>query len=300
MYCKNCGREIGDAKYCPLCGTEQDTRLSDPENMFEPDHRSGGSFVAERYRYIFRDPLFLVLVILETAACIIMLCSGSIASYSSTGGNVSVNIGADIPSILFTIALWLIFAQAKKPGPGFGTAGFTIASGVVKAIWILLWIVIGIMAVALVGFAAVGGEILENLPPEIFDFDFDIDIPNALGASRTITPEMTLFIPAVIVAIIAVVLIVLIVINLLYVRKLHKFAKSVCVSLKTGMLDIKCAGAVRGWMIAGFVLECLSILTVFSGRINALIVIAQICSAAATLIAAILIKRHFIKDSYMY
>lgn len=45
MYCHHCGKEVGDAKYCPYCGVElrvdyDETQDSQSQNDYEPLHQS--------------------------------------------------------------------------------------------------------------------------------------------------------------------------------------------------------------------------------------------------------------------
>ncbi len=64
MYCKNCGKEIGDSRYCPYCGSVQEDDLSRLEERYggakdsaygAESYYSGGTGygAAERLREIF-------------------------------------------------------------------------------------------------------------------------------------------------------------------------------------------------------------------------------------------------------
>jgi len=324
MFCSNCGKDIGDARYCPYCGHAQadDAQAScGPENAaFSPDgggttYRFRGDGIAELYREVFRDPLFLIICILVTASAVL-----SFLFTKDGSGKYTFSIG--ILDILYAIALWLIFAAARNENRFSGT-GLAMASGVVKASFIITWIVAVIVLVAGVLVVVFGPLAIESI-----DFDFTRNAPvlqtnlisPAPGGSGSIPlpegfewldgldsldgldkiPHITSISLRLIGAALIIAAIVVAVINMLYTRNLHRFTKSLCTSLANDRYNIEKANTSKVWLIISAVFSVLvfgvNILLVRRIPFDAVTVIRQICGVLAMILSAVMIGRHFSKD----
>ena len=327
MYCQNCGREIGNAKYCPICGSVQPDY--DPEPMETApagpaiervyDNYNGqirddrvsapGAYrtgrIEDKYRAAFRDPMYLAITLIITVTTILSIFVGT---KSGVYGNIrvavaGVSITASVFPILFTIALWIIFGAVRGKGR-LGTTGYAMASGTLKAIRIVLWVLFGLF-IALLLLMIVFGSIqlsrygvslsafLEELNYEIGRSIPDIDIPGVAGAIAA----------GWIVAVVIITLIIGIaafIIMIICYKKLHNFAKSVCVSLKTGMENYRSARGARSWLIVLAIFSFIgAFFSVFSLRTtaNILSLISFLLTGIAEILAAIMIKTHFLSNT---
>jgi len=294
MTCRNCGAEIGEVKFCPRCGAPQTEEAEHIRTEMAAEAVPGAGGVSELYRGIFKDPMFTAVTILITIAAVL-----SSFSYDSTTGSVSVSFG--ILTILYAIALWLIFAAARNSEKFSGT-GLAMASGVVKASFIIIWVAIVFMLLAGAAFMIGGPQIMNSLPlddlfasgaisisglPEGSDLSIYGILPSEINIGVLTT------IAAVVVLIAAVIFVI---VNIFFFRNLHKFTKSVCVSLAEDSLDIKKANTSRLWLLVlgiinavGFVLSAIGVSDIGS----VLPTIASGCNVAATILASVMIKKHF-------
>ena len=341
MYCRKCGAEIGDAKYCPICGEKQAAageqgafrdEAEERAHKYQPsalepvpynagytgpEYASQGSdaagWIADKLRSVFRDQLFLVIAILMSVSCL----AGSFVINASNG---TVRISLGIITILFVIGLWLIYAQARRDDASF-ISGLSFTSGVVKAYKIVLWVVIVALFVgAVLCFVAgpalmrsfsidgieflIGGDIMSDLPQDVID-----EIPELINQDKFASFSSFLFIGLGIVML--VVDVVLLIVNLCYIKRLHVFTRSLCVSAKSGVYDVKNAVPSKNWLIVGAVFSIIGAVgsigisgsaTEIAGiRISTggsvLGFISSACSAAAAVIASIMIKRHFVENN---
>ena len=319
MYCSSCGREIGDSRYCPICGAEQKHpeaektadqgtpvfTMPDYGQNSSYDYSSASSYasdeIEQRYRTAFNDPRFLVIAILETVVALVSLIGGATTHTTVDLGGVSVTVS--ILPILFAIALWLIYISAKSR-ERMHTTGLAIASGTLKAILIITWIAVILIIVLSVlmiiaGSAAVVSidsgelsEILKDLNVDINGNPLDIDIYQ-YGRDFIETGKVIL---AVVIIILAVILIIL---NVTCMRKLHRFAKSVCVSLKTGNYNIMYPRAAKNWLIFIAVMSFLAVAGSIAAQSvdDALVIISGLCSGFAAILASGLIRYYFIDGS---
>ena len=170
MYCQNCGRDIGDANFCPVCGAAQ--------NQSALRVNSDRAWIIEKYRYAFSDPLFLVLCLLYTVSVVIDFVM-------EAGEENSILIFTS--PLLFAVALWLLFFSARSSGGGFSTGGFTVARIMMSIIHWLIWLVSLIFLALTVGMAVMPEEIIR----EVFDNFIDEIVP--LGSS---VPTAAVFSPS--------------------------------------------------------------------------------------------------------
>ena len=342
MYCRKCGAEIGDAKYCPVCGEKQTAGAGEQgafrdeaeerahkyqSSALEPvpysagytgpeyasQESSDGSWIADKLRSVFRDQLFLVIAILMSVACLA-------GSFTINASNGTVHLSFGIITILFVIGLWLIYAQSRRDDPSF-ISGLSFTSGVIKAYKIVIWVVIvALLVAAILCFIAgpalmrsfsfdgiefiFGGDITSELPQDVID-----EIPDLINQDKFAHFSSFLFVGLGVIMIVADV--VLLIMNLCYIKRLHIFTKSLCDSAKTGIYDVKNAVPSKNWLIVGAVFSIIgavgsiglsgSASEIAGIRIStggsALNFVASACSAAAAIIASIMIKRHFTENN---
>ena len=314
MRCQSCGAVIEDnTSFCPICGARQDLSLqklekrygsdpgaADPAESYYPDDTVYGmSDVGERYSRAFREPLFLAVTILMTVAAAL-----SIFSFKGTDMGVEFNMGAAIP-ILYAVALWMIYGEFRADKRQYSTTGLAIASGTTKAVFIINWVAVGLVAVLMVITILFGHLLVNYLTiPFIEDFPDIIEIPGVLGAAyrpgqtnpgHSVPGLDTALVLTI--AVIGVVLIaLLIVLNLCFYKKLHRFTKSLCVSLKNDYLQIERTRPVKAWLIV-FAVFCF-IGAAGSVSLSVIESIALICQGLASIFASVLIGRHFPEQSY--
>ena len=324
MYCSKCGAEIGDAKFCPICGTRQEggykgaafTQQGPAENVNIFTERVDDGVrnrVADHLKDVFNDPMFMIIAILLTV-------SAAVGSISFESGRVHFGVG--IISILMAISLWITFASAKSSS-GLSPSGPSFTSGVLKASYIINWV--GSVALAVGGvLLLVGSSSIARLLPEsikYFDFtpeemrelqEFFDQLPDIFRKYDIQTFARYGFI--VIGIMLLIVAVVLVVVNLCFTRKMHTFAKSVCVSLKSGDYRIEKARACKNWLIVAAVFSLLggglsilpfnSITRSFNLNIRfgagAMAGLASLCTAAACVLASMLINRYFVEGASDY
>ncbi len=328
MYCRKCGADIGNARFCPVCGAKQeaDGASGQPDFRSEAEQRASryepaqsgfdasfeqtgygqAGWIGDKLRAIFRDPMFLAITILMTVSCAL----GSIG-FSSANGRIHFSLG--IIGILYVIGLWMIYASAKKDDDSF-ISGLSFTSGVIKAYKIVIWVVIiALLVGAVLCFIAgptlmktfsLGGvqfHLYDDIGSEIFD-----EIPDLLNHEKFGYLSNFVLLGFGIAFIIADA--VLLVVNLCFIKRLHRFTKSLCDSVKTGVYEVVDAKPSKAWLIVSAVFGLLGAvsgpgasesvrqyfdLTFSSG--NAIMnSIAAACTAAAAILASILIKRNFI------
>ena len=198
----------------------------------------------------------------------------------------------------------------------YKTTGLAIASGTTKAIFIVVWVAVGLVAVFMV-LMIVFGQLLVNYLPYPFIEDLpDIfnDLPNGLGVAYPASsgiPSPNIPIPVdpgysvdnirlglIVVTVVGglIIIALLIVFNLCFYRKLHRFTKSLCVSLKNDYLQVECVKPVKAWLIVAAVITFLSAVT--SLTLAPVAAAAAICQGLAAIFASVLIGRHFSARPY--
>ena len=303
MRCQSCGAVIDDnTTFCPICGARQDPSLRKLEQRYGTEQAdtgnaeqyysdySAGGRVGSLYESIFREPLFLAITIMMTVAAAITLFTGVRVGESSYG----LNLGAAIP-ILYAVALWMIFAEFRKNTAQHSTTGLAIASGTTKAVFIITWVAVVMVAVLVVILVLFGNLLVNYLPyPFIQDLPDILDIPGITGASYVPMQAYQGINTAVVLGIVfvgALVIAALIVVNLCFYKKLHRLTKSACESLKYDHLQIECVKPVKAWLIVFAVVQFLGALG--SVKYNPLGVVSGLCEGLSSVFASVLIRKYF-------
>lgn len=261
MKCANCGFEnMQDFSFCPSCGA--------PVCEVAPANDA-----VKKILQALKDPLFLVLCILVSVSCFFTL----------------ITSGPDVISILFTIFLWLTYAQARKDiaDPKYlrYVSGTLYAHYVLINVAAIFTIVIGVLL------AAFANTILDSTVVNALFAELEGELP--AEAMAYIYPLLTSgLLTLVFVAFIAAGVGILL-INLFSIRYIHRFAKSVYKSIEAGTLTLKHVNAARVWLYIFGIFSGLALLSSSDGITTYLLTAA---SCAASIIAAVLIQKHLLNQ----
>lgn len=256
MNCNNCGFENAqDALFCKQCGAQ----LQTPEVAVNP--------VAEKILGVLKDKLFFVICILVTASAGLALLSGGIQPLT----------------ILFSVFLWLIYSQSQK---GIVNAEYIKnVSGTVYANYIInnvlgsIIIVVGIVLGILFSFSGIAPKIAEALKITIGNYSGNLAaLPTAMATIAGILFTVIFIVAGATV----------LVLNFFSIRQIHKFVKSTYKSVMSGVFEIEKIQAARIWLMVMGIIAAVSAL--FTG--SALTILAGGASAAAGILASLLIKKH--------
>ena len=306
MKCNYCGYESeSEFKFCPTCGANCQVEVQNNEPEFvsqpqndevqpqpefvpetqyqQPQFQNGGFQPEPDYVSVnlakakilpaLKDTLFLVICILMTVSC----------GLSIIGGNIP------LIAILLTVFSWLVYSAAKKDIAD--TKNLRSISGTVYASYIVMNVCAGIFIVCGLLFGAVFSSIADSMDlimDEIGPMDeatrlvFDL----LFSGSGWIIAFVFLFMAGII-----------LLINLLGYRKIHRFAKSVYVSIENHNPNmIEYADATKTWLwVFGIFGAVGALFSITSGVIATL---AAGCDAAVAIIAAILIKKYVLTNEY--
>ena len=272
MICKFCGFENGqDFSYCPNCGA--------PAHMDEapiPVSPVPVNVAAKKILPALKDTLFLVLCILMSISC----------------GATLISTGPDVLSILFTIFLWLVYAQARK-----GIADATHlrqVSGTVYAHYVIIN-VCAILLIVLGGILGLCFSAMVNNAAFMSELVTELELELELGMYDT--QALMQLLPSVSGTLIFVIFVsvgaLMLVINIFSIRYIHRFAKSVYKSVESGTLELKHANATYVWLIVFAVCSGLGLLEVL-GSGDVMAIVSNGASCAMPILAAILIKKYLL------
>lgn len=265
MKCAYCGFESEqDFSFCSNCGA---AAQSSPAVSMSSEPVNAAS---EKVLNALKDSLFLVLCILMSVSCALTL----------------VDSGPDVLSILFTIFLWLVYAQSRK-----GVANATHLRSVSGTVY-AHYVIINVCAILLVVIGAIIGVAFGALSSDL-GFLNEILAELDLGAYETeiISQVLVSVSGAVFFFAFALVGALLIVINMFSIRYVHRFAKSVYKSIESGTLALRHTKATYAWLIVFAVFSGISLL----GNLDSgdfILIASNGVSCAMPIIAAILIKKH--------
>lgn len=258
MKCYKCSNEIGDGfEYCPICAT--------PIMPNSP--------AANKAMSIFKDKLFLVICILLSAGAGLAILSGG---------------GLPLIQILGVIFLWITYAKSREGIVNVGSmrsfSGVVYANYIVLNVLAVLLAVLGLLLGGLIALIGTSTELLEAYV-ESFYLSFNGETINATEAiaigSGWLVSALLVFAG-----------VILFVLNIFSWKKIHGFAKSFYLNVQTGgETTIINANVTRAWLWVYGIFSAISALGSIS---NVLVMVANGCGAAAYIIGAILIDKHFI------
>lgn len=267
MKCSNCGYEnANDFEYCVNCGTKS---ANQKEAMVESVSLNP---TADIVLSALKDKLFLVLCILMTASCVLSLAAS----------------GMPLISILITVFLWLTYADAQK---GFANEKhLQFISGTVYAQYVIMNVVSAILIVCGVLFGAlfdmVAGEPDFMSELALLFQEYDLAIENI---PQVFIDGMGWFFGVMF----AVIGIIALVFNLLMMRKIHRFAKSVYMGIMYQNPNFENPKTVRNWFI--FIAVCSGITAIGSIAAGPLALISNACTLVITITVIILLDKYFVK-----
>lgn len=281
MKCSNCGFENQqNFEYCVNCGTEMpkvQSAQTEPVGI-EPVSLNPA---ADKVMNALKDSMFLVLCILMSVSCVMSIAIGNVP----------------LLNILITVFLWLTYADASK---GFASENhLRSVSGTVYASYVITNVACGILIVCGVLFGAVFGMVA-NTPEFISELEvalgaYDLsefgvsvsDIPQELWSlSGWIICFMFIFIAA-----------IGLVVNVLGMRKIHRFAKSVYQGIMYQNPNFENPRAAKNWLLFFGICSAISAMTSLAGG-SVVATLATGCSAAVEIIASILIDKHLVPKTY--
>ncbi len=272
MKCSYCGYEsTKDYQYCPQCGTviekkEQEfSPPSHPEFTYEtpppqPEHKIVTAL---------KDKLFLVICILVSVCCGLSVLCG----------------GLPIIRIFLTVYMWVAYTQAKNNT--LNSNHIRNISGTVYASYILnnvlgVFIIIGGFGFTFAMSYIMSNEEMSNL------FYNELE---AVGGSEVVSIFSQVFANyASLIGIVATVIgIILIVINFIGRKTIHKFVKSIYLSMGMQTEQIQKVSKAHVWLIVFAILNAIS---AFSSE-TSMLLLSEGAFSAALIITAILVKKYF-------
>ncbi len=260
MNCPNCKHKF-DRPYlqCPNCKANiklEDIRLTPLES---------------KLLFAFNDKLFLIIAILTTTT--------SLLSFACKG--------LPVMSILFSIFLWIAYSNAKK---GFvsknnlrAISGTVYAEYLINNIFAIFTIVLGFVVGILMSIVSVDADTIASFIQEKIDITF-INLDQILNFCLKI-PALLFIVASIIVAV------YVLIPNLLWLHKVHNFAKSLYTNLENDIENPEIPLKARNSLfILSSIVITESIIT-YSGVLSFLT--AATLSVAGVL-TAILIDKYFL------
>lgn len=267
MKCKYCDYEsTEDFKFCAKCGKpslpdEQPTVYT--ATIYNP--------LADTVLSVLKDDLFMVLCILMTITAACGLFAG----------------GIPVINILLSIFLWLAYSKAKK---GVADAkNLRCISGTVYANYILsnvlaiIVIVCGVITAFLLTVLSADNILLREVFEEAAsEIPFLYNLPQAFVAvAGWVLGLVLIFLGGLI-----------LVFNILGMRKIHRFAKSVYEAVSDVNRDFYKSPSVKGWLIFFAVTNIISAVSSVSS--NFWSAASAGCAAASCFLTIMLIKKYII------
>ncbi len=276
MKCSNCNFETNqDFVYCPNCGAAQNG-----EPFAEPVSLNPA---ADKIFALLKDNLFLAVCILMTVSAAASVISGTIQLFT----------------ILIAIFLWCMYSSAEK---GFvnenqlrNISGTVYASYIVTNVLAGIFVFLGLIMSAMSSFLSSLklSDILDEFSTGFSEFDIDIsdflyDLPqNIMSIIGVVLAIMFIFIAAVI-----------LVFNILGIRKIHRFIKSVYMGVMYQNPNFEKVNAAKNWILVFAIFGGISAL--FSLGDSLLLSIDNLLSSVATgCQSAAMISVYILTDKYL-
>ncbi len=270
MKCKNCGFESEqEFEYCANCGTKVENQ------DYFPAESVSLNPAADIVLPALKDKLFLALCILMTATCVLSLAAS----------------GMPLLNILITVFLWLTYADAQKDFANEKHLQFI--SGAVYAQYIIvnvasiILIVCGVLLIAMSRFIDGAELAIEMLRLEGTGISSDL--------SDLFSQEVLDYLGIIISIAFTLVGVMALVFNILMMKKIHRFAKSVYMGVMYQNTDFEKPRTVRNWFI--FIAVCSGITVLGSIAAGPLVLISNVCTLAITIMVIILLDKYFLKQN---
>ena len=214
MKCTNCGFESQEEfTYCASCGTKVEI--------------NNEQTVTNKFLSILKDKLYLMFCIFLSVYCV----------FSIAGGAIPIIV------ILACVFGWIAYAKAQKDTLDYdqikNLSGCLYAQYVITNVVTIICIVVGILLIVFAGALHTASDLIFSLANEFNIYLWDLG-DTAQGVATLIG-----YIAG---AVFLVVGIVLLLINILGVKKIHKFTKSIHTSIKTQVEDYKCITSAKKWL----------------------------------------------------
>lgn len=284
MFCKNCGAQLNDgAAFCTSCGAQTNAQTEQPEASAQPVNNAqpeqpfqptmpvqeaaqfgAVSTMLGRFSAVFSDTLFLVICILVSANAAFSLFSGSI----------------NVLSVLFTIFLWLTYVGAKKGEISGKYMRYT--SGTVFATYVVGWVVAGVCALgALISLAS--GGLIASILSEISS-DYSYALGSLFSGGIGVLAAIIFLIVGAAIA----------VLNYFGVLTMHKLAKSMYMSVESGVEQLEKVDSAKTWMLVFGIVYGIGALGSV-GDIKSFL--AEGSLAAAYIVAYVWLGKNFVKKA---
>ncbi|MCQ2448797.1 MAG: zinc ribbon domain-containing protein [Clostridia bacterium] len=282
MFCTKCGGQIADnEKFCHYCGNpnymaQQNVYGANPQPVqpvypfVQQNPASVPGSIAEKVLKQIKSPLFLTICILYSVCTLLSV----------------INKGFPIISILFTVFLWLIFAQGRSNRVDI--SNMRNISGTCFAQYVLNWIGFGcfvFFGIILLAFSSM----LDT--PEFYEaISQNVYIESSWDQLLELSVSVIFIILGVAMLIAAVFMAL---INIFAIGKMHKFLKSLYQSAQMNVNGILCLNVAKGWMLAFGIIS--GIAALISLATSPMAFINGGCSAALYIILYIILN-NFKKD----
>lgn len=261
MRCTNCGYESEENfAFCQRCGAAAPEVA--PKNL-----------AADRVFACLKDGLFL-------AVCILLTCSAAL--------QILVG-GVPVITILAAIFTWLAYADAQKGMVNVKhlrhISGTVYANYVVINVVSIIVLVCGIVSTAFLALTgSTGIDVPINEITQVIEELTGIFVPpEGIYIVLTVTVVMLIVIGA-----------VCLVLNVLGMRKIHRFVKSVYVGVKTGSEEFYKVRSAKAWLIVFASFTGVPALSTISESF--LSGFSSGCIVAVYILAVILINKYFTKE----
>ena len=273
MKCTSCGYESPvELATCPQCGAAMPTVEPTAQPTYAPTEPMYAQPVAAHPVYAFllnfvQDKLFMIIAILTTAATAVQLIAGD---------------GINLIALLVTIFMWLAYSKAQKGE--LDRNNLRHVSGTVYAMYIIFNVAAIMLIVSGALIALTMGLAAGSIPTDLL---MDIEeIPAAmlewlLGAGGIVVG-----------AIVALMGVGMLLISLFCYKRLHRFAKSLYESIDTLQFAFVHQQSAYGWLLAIGIIDAISAAGVMADDL--LSGVAAGCTAAAYIVSAVLVKKHFL------
>ncbi len=227
MKCDKCGFEMQETlDYCPNCGNQM---VIETENPIPNDAELLHSPLETRLLSAFRDKMFLSICILLSAFTVIQILSASFP----------------IIQILFTVFLWIIYASARKNEVNDRmmrcVSGTIYAQKIIIIVLGALLLVCGIIVAVVMAVAGNSIDLSQILNDALNESD--------LGAAFQIPLGITVGLITSLFIIVIFVLIAVMVVAYISLHIIHRFAKSLHISVQNGNYMPVGARAAKIWIL---------------------------------------------------